>query len=120
MSKCQGEGATHHTGCECHEAKWAKLVETLQQSLDDAHESNVRWAATVGTLAKERAELRDRIGVLADRLENGASELRDAWKAEDWVRSVLRRLWDEVLGKAPVSEKVCEAVEAALEEGDQL
>lgn len=27
MSKCQGEGATHHTGCECHEERWKAEVE---------------------------------------------------------------------------------------------
>ena len=28
MSRCQGEGATHHTGCACHEEAWKARVES--------------------------------------------------------------------------------------------
>lgn len=26
MRRCDGEGATHHTGCECHEERWKAEV----------------------------------------------------------------------------------------------
>ena len=66
--------------------------------------------------------------MLADRLERGASELRDAWKAEDRLRSVLRRLWAEVqdedrchlMNGHMISQPLWEEVEATLKEGDQI
>ena len=27
--KCTGDYSTHHTGCECHEAKWQRVARAL-------------------------------------------------------------------------------------------
>ena len=87
----------------------------------------------LSALEAEIEILRTKNGSMADRLEKGASELRDAWKAEDRLRSVLRLLWEEATNeercaneRAPgcyahaFSQPCRAAVEAALKEGDQI
>lgn len=38
MTRCDNEGATHHTGCECHEARRDAEIERLRAVVRQVHE----------------------------------------------------------------------------------
>lgn len=82
MGRCDSEGATHHTGCECHEARRDAEVERLKAEVERLQEM-VRQAVAErnedlddlstsrranGRIIKERDAARDEIERLKESL----------------------------------------------------
>lgn len=76
MSNCYtaGEGATHHAGCECHEARLAETIARLTAERDKARDQLATAQVIIAEMESERDTARElRAALTAERDEARAS-----------------------------------------------
>lgn len=91
MSCSTSPGATHHVGCECHEARWRHLLgeqEALAlRYLARADDADRLYLALAGANDVHLVE-RDAVRAEVERLRSAAAAVVEAWgRGPDWAGS---------------------------------